>query len=90
MQQFLVIGLVAGNLQDLQKNKLNKFVTILLTATLFGLLHYPYYWLMLGTFILALLYGFIYLKERNVFVMGLFSWRSRRTIFLYRCGKRSL
>ncbi len=72
IQQFLVIGLVAGNLQDLQKNKLNKFVIILLTATLFGLLHYPHNWLMLGTFILALLYGFIYLRERNVFVMGLF------------------
>lgn len=38
----------------------------------FGLLHYPYYWLMLGTFILALLYGFIYLQSRKVFVMGLF------------------
>jgi membrane protease YdiL (CAAX protease family) len=72
IQQFLVIGLVAGNLQDLQGNKLHKFVIILLTAILFGLLHYPHNWLMLGTFILALLYGFIYLKERNIFVMGLF------------------
>jgi membrane protease YdiL (CAAX protease family) len=72
IQQFLVIGLVAGNLQDLQKFKLNKFVIILFTAILFGVLHYPYYWLMVGTFILALLYGFIYLKERNVYAMGLF------------------
>ncbi len=72
IQQFLVIGLMAGNLQDLQNQKLSKPAIITLTALLFGLVHYPYYWLMIGTFVLALFYGFIYLKERNVYVMGLF------------------
>lgn len=72
IQQFLVIGLVAGNLQDLKENRPNQFVILLVTALLFGIVHYPYYWLMAGTFVLALLYGFIYLKERNVYVMGLF------------------
>lgn len=72
IQQFLVIGLMAGNLQDLENQKMGKPLIIFLTALLFGLVHYPYYWLMLGTFVLALFYGFIYLKERNVYVMGLF------------------
>jgi membrane protease YdiL (CAAX protease family) len=72
VQQFLVIGLVAGNLQDLKGNRPGEFVIITLTALLFGLVHYPSYWLMLGTFVLALLYGFIYLRARNVYVMGLF------------------
>lgn len=72
IQQFLVIGLVAGNLQDLKEIRLNEFVIIAVTAILFGLIHYPFYWLMAGTFILALLYGFIYLRGRNVYVMGLF------------------
>lgn len=72
IQQFLVIGLMAGNLQDIENQKLSKPGIIILTALLFGLVHYPYYWLMLGTFILALFYGFIYLRERNVYVMGLF------------------
>lgn len=72
IQQFLVIGLMAGNLQDLQSHTLGKPTIVLLTALLFGLVHYPYYWLMAGTFVLALFYGFIYLKERNVYVMGLF------------------
>lgn len=72
IQQFLVIGLMAGNLQDLENQKLSKTVIILLTALLFAGVHYPYYWLILGTFVLALFYGFIYLKERNVYVMGLF------------------
>lgn len=72
VQQFLVIGLVAGNLNDMQGKGLNKIFIIMFTALLFGLVHYPYYWLMIGTFVLAVLYGYIYLKERNVFVMGLF------------------
>lgn len=72
IQQFLVIGLMAGNLQDLPNQNLSKPTIIILTALLFGLVHYPYYWLMVGTFVLALFYGFIYLKERNVYVMGLF------------------
>lgn len=72
IQQFLVIGLMAGNLHDLENQKLSKPVIIVLTALLFGLVHYPYYWLMLGTFVLAIFYGFIYLRERNVYVMGLF------------------
>jgi membrane protease YdiL (CAAX protease family) len=72
IQQFLVIALVAGNLQDLKNNKLSSYTIILLTAVLFGLIHYPYYWLIAGTFILALVYGYIYLKARNIYVMGLF------------------
>src|SRR5690606_6770784 len=72
IQQFLVIGLVAGNVKDLKNNKLPDAVIILLTALLFGLLHYPYYWLIAGTFVLALFYGYVYLKARNVYLMGIF------------------
>lgn len=72
VQQFLVIALVAGNLNDLNNKPLSPVMVILLTAILFGAVHYPYYWLMAGTFILALLYGWIFLKVRNVFALGLF------------------
>jgi uncharacterized protein len=71
IQQFLVISLVAGNLQDLEKGSWNEMVIILVAAVLFGLVHYPHYWLMGGTFILAIFYGYIFLKERNVYAMGL-------------------
>jgi uncharacterized protein len=71
IQQYLVIAVVGGNLHDLRTG-LPKFVTILFTAVLFGALHYPYYWLMGGTFVLALLYGYIYLSVRNIFALGLF------------------
>lgn len=72
VQQFLVIALVAGNLQDMQNRRLKSSVIVMVTALLFGLIHYPYLWLMIGTFVLALLYGYVYLKVRNLYVLGLF------------------
>lgn len=72
IQQFLLIALTAGNMQGLQGFKLNKYVMILIAAVLFAMVHYPYTWLIIGTFVLALLYGFVYLKERNIYVLGIF------------------
>ncbi len=72
IQQFLVIGLVAGNLRDIRSSRLSIHVIVFLTALLFGLVHYPSHWLMSGTFLLALLYGYVYLRVRNVFILGLF------------------
>jgi uncharacterized protein len=71
IQQYLVIALVAGNLHNME-NRLGTFMIIFLTALLFGLIHFPSWWLMLATFILALLYGYVFLKERNVLVLGIF------------------
>lgn len=70
LQQFLLMALVAGNLQGL--NRFRYETIILLSALLFGLLHYPHWWLVLGTFLLALFYSFIYLRVRNLYVLGIF------------------
>jgi len=72
IQQFLIIALVAGNLHELKSLKAPKFLIILVTAILFSLVHYPSYWLMLGTFLLALFYGYVYLRVKNLYVLGLF------------------
>lgn len=72
VQQFLLIALTAGNLQDYRKLKINRTTIILLSALLFAFVHYPIFWLITGTFILAVFYGFTYLKERNLYVLGLF------------------
>lgn len=72
VQQFLVIALVAGNLKDLKGYTLPDALILFTTALLFGLLHYPFYWLIAGTFVLALFYGVVYLRARNIFVMGIF------------------
>ncbi|GAA4960296.1 CPBP family glutamic-type intramembrane protease [Algibacter aquimarinus] len=72
IQQFLTIGLIAGNLNHLKSIKLNKILIIISTAILFSVVHFPSIWLMFGTFILALFYGFIYLKKKNIYAMGVF------------------
>lgn len=82
IQQFLVISLVAGNLHDLKLKEWNDWLVIFIAALLFGLVHYPYWWLVLGTFVLALFYGYIFTKDRNVYAMGLFhGWLG--AIFFY-------
>ena len=72
IQQFLLIALLAGNLSELQKPWLSKPFVILISAVLFAAVHYPLWWLIGATFLLAVFYGFIYLKQRNVYVLGLF------------------
>lgn len=71
IQQFLLIALVAGNLNE-SKNKLNKHLIVLFTAILFAVVHYPSFWLIGGTFVLAIFYGYIYLKEKNLYILGIF------------------
>ena len=72
IQQFLLIALTAGNLRDSKNASLPKAIIIVLPALLFGLIHYPYPWLMIGSFFLAIFYAFIYLKERNIYALGIF------------------
>jgi len=72
IQQFLLIALLAGNLSELKNTKLSKPIIIILAAMLFAGVHYPLWWLIAATFVLAIFYGFIYLKKRNVYVLGLF------------------
>ncbi len=72
IQQFLLIALTTGNLQDRKGNTWSNTLIILLAAVLFAIVHYPFIWLIAGTFVLALFYGWVYLKERNIFVLGIF------------------
>lgn len=72
IQQFLLIAITAGNMQDLNGQNLSKWIIILFSALLFAAVHYPFVWLIVGTFGLALFYGFIYLSERNIYALGLF------------------
>jgi hypothetical protein len=72
IQQFLLIGLTAGNLHDLGRRRLNKTIVISIAAFLFAVVHYPILWLAGATFLLAIFYGSIYLREKNLYVLGLF------------------
>jgi membrane protease YdiL (CAAX protease family) len=72
IQQFLLIALTAGNMQDMHGHSFNKISIILFSALLFASVHYPHVWLMIATFVLAVFYGIIYLRERNLYVLGIF------------------
>ncbi len=72
VQQFLLIALTVGNLKDFKNSTAPKMISVVIAASLFGLVHYPFVWLMVGTFILAIFYGSIYLKQRNLYVLGIF------------------
>ena len=72
IQQYLLIALTVGNLQDYKKAHLSKMFTIIFPAALFGLIHYPSGWLIAATFALAIFYGLIYLKKRNIYALGIF------------------
>lgn len=71
IQQYLLIALTVGNLQG-YNSKVPRRMIVLFSAVLFGLIHYPFGWLMAATFILAIFYGQIYLKDRNLYVLGIF------------------
>ncbi len=72
VQQFLMIGLVAGNLKDFKNAQIKKGPVVLLSATMFSIVHYPDIWLLIGTFTLGLFYGYVYLKSKNLYVLGIF------------------
>ncbi len=68
IQQFLTIGLVAKNLDA---TTLPRSLVVFLTAALFGLIHYPFGLLILGTFLMALVYTILYLRGTNLLVLGI-------------------
>jgi len=72
IQQLLVVGLVAGNLKDQKKYTIPKYVIVFCTALLFGAIHYPSKMLMLATFLMAIVYTILYLKEKNIWVLGIY------------------
>lgn len=71
-QQFLLIALTAGNLRDLAGTRISWIYLVLLPAILFAAVHYPSPPLMAATFVLAIIYGLVYLTERNLWVLGIF------------------
>jgi uncharacterized protein len=81
IQQFLIVSLIAGNLNDVKTLRMPRFVIIILTAIIFSIVHYPSTQLIIGTFILALVYVPVFLRFRNIWVLGL--WHGWLACFYY-------
>lgn len=71
IQQFLVLGVVVGNLEKVPFLGENRLLLVLLGAILFGAVHLPNLLLTAGTTVLALVYVPVFLRHRNVWPLGL-------------------
>jgi len=82
IQQFLIMALVAGNLQSLSAVKLRKYQIILLISVLFAMVHYPSLPLMLFVFLMELLFTSAYFRWRNLWPLGLYhGWVASLLLF---------
>ena len=82
LQQFLVLSLFGQNLKQKFEKRWSVEVLVVLTAVLFGLVHYPFALLIVGTFFLALVYTILFFKGRNLIALGIYhGWLA--TFFFY-------
>lgn len=72
VQQFIIVGLISRNLADMKKFKLPIWSIVVITSIVFATVHFPYYHLVLGTFLLAVVYTILYLRGRNLIVLGIY------------------
>ncbi len=71
IQQFLVLGVVVGNLEKIPILGENRLLLVLMGAIVFGAVHLPNLLLTAGTTVLALVYVPVFLRHRNVWPLGL-------------------
>lgn len=72
VQQFMMIGLIAGNLKALKTNSFKDYQIILITSLLFSLVHYPGVFLMIFTFLMEVVFIITYLRWKNLWSLGLY------------------
>ena len=71
IQQFMMIGLIVGNLTELRIINIKTYQITLFTSILFSIVHYPSPFLMIFTFFMELLFILTYLKWKNLWSLGL-------------------
>jgi hypothetical protein len=82
IQQFLIVALVAGNLQEITSVNLSKTQILLLTSMVFSWVHYPSLPLMVFTFFMELVFLIAYFKWRNLWPLGLYhGWVASLLLF---------
>lgn len=72
IQQFIMVGLISGNLKSIQNPRFTDFQIILITSLLFSLVHYPIGSLMFFTFVMQWIFTTAFLRWRNIWPLGLF------------------
>jgi hypothetical protein len=71
IQQFIFLGIIALNLQQIRYFSQNRALLIVLVAFVFSLIHYPYLSLIGFTFLMEIIFLIVFLKWRNLWAIGL-------------------
>lgn len=89
IQQFVVIGLVAGNLKSLTTTKLTNWQIAFVVSLLFTIVHYNSIPLMIYVFVMEFVFIHVYFKWKNLWSLGLYhGWAS--SFFLFYVLERDL
>lgn len=72
LQQFLVLGIYSRNLSDGWGGQRSETTVIALTAVLFAIVHYPSPLLIGATFLLAIVYTWLFLRGSSILALGIY------------------
>jgi hypothetical protein len=95
IQQFLMLGVVASNLERIDGLGRRKVLIVLIVALIFGLIHIFNLRLVVATFVLELLIVPLYLWQRNLWPLGVlhgwlgglfYLWVENRDLWVERFG----
>ena len=82
-QQLLVQGVLVRNLSKVPALRRHPWAPVLAGGLLFGLVHWPFPELMVATAVMGTLFGFIWLRHRNLWPLGLWHGWLGAVFFLW-------
>jgi membrane protease YdiL (CAAX protease family) len=87
IQQFIVAGLIAGNLKGISNPRFKKYQIILITSLLFSIVHFPDGLLMVFTFIMQWIFTTAFLRWKNIWPLGLYHGWIATFLLFYIMGR---
>lgn len=90
VQQFLLVVLVAGNLDRMSRGKFPRLLIVLPTAVLFSIVHIPVPLLMGVTFFMGCFTSAMYLRYRSVWALGVFHGLFATALYFFVMGQDPL
>src|SRR5690349_8495183 len=72
LQQFLIIGILVINFKEMKGINIPPAGIVLFASVVFAIVHYPSWPLIGATFLLAIFYSILYMRYKNLWVLGLF------------------
>lgn len=87
IQQFIVVGLISGNLMAIKNPRFSNFQIILLTSLFFSLVHFPSAFLMFFTFIMQWIFTTAFLRWKNIWPLGLYHGLIATFLLFYIMGR---